>query len=86
MYGHGVHAPSWQVPEFGQTCPHAPQLLGSVCVSTHPFPQQIRPPPHVGTRAPLLQVSQGPHAAWPPLQLPDESQYVRQSQTPLSQL
>ena len=42
-----VQMPRTQVVRTGQMLPHEPQLFGSLCLSTHPLPQQSGvPEPH----------------------------------------
>ena len=49
------HAPDAHVCPPPQVFPHAPQLLGSVCVSTHAEPHGVPPPGH--EQAPFWQAS-----------------------------
>jgi hypothetical protein len=54
---------SWQTPSTHErlhAAPHAPQLFGSVAVSTHAPLQRVRPGRHV--QAPVLQYSVSAHA------------------------
>ena len=41
-----AHAPAVHVIPEAHTVPHAPQLLGSRCVSMHDAPQRVRPTSH----------------------------------------
>lgn len=66
------HAPATHTPPEPQEFPHAPQLLGSVCVSTHEGPQSVRGRPQLpGTHRLARQSSFGPH------RLPQVPQLVR---------
>jgi hypothetical protein len=47
-----THPPSQHIDPAPHVLPQAPQLSGSNCVSTQPFPQQVCSPLHVDVHKP----------------------------------
>ncbi len=89
--GAAVQTLEEQVSPAGQATPHAPQLAGSFCVSTH-WPPQSTPEHDEAMHAPAMQASPGgqssPHAPqlsgslwrsthWPPQSVPEHDEAMQ---------